>query len=207
MNGRIGTNETDLNKYLDETLRNFGVTEEAVGKIKDNESLAREYAKTVLKMTDEQVSALQFADNKLKDAEGNLKVDVTSAEERGNKRAAILDTAVTEQGDKDVDNAIENIQKEYNIALENMLNTADEMGNKYGVRFSDAILNGLSSKDGKIDLASALPMLGPDDVEQLKQMNDDQLKEILGITDETAAQLGEEKANQLLNGFKEGIQN
>ena len=201
MTGTLGTNETDLNKYLDEQLRNFGVTEQQVGKIKDNETLAREYAKSVLKMTETQVNAMQFVKDKLKDAEGNEIVDVSNAEERGAKRAAVFSTGVAEAADESIDNMSKGVTQTV-LNLENQLQiSAAKAGEKYGTDFSMALLNSLSSPEHKIDLTDVTG-LDPDEAKNLANMSQEDFMKMFGLSQEALQMVGDATIEELYQSFK-----
>lgn len=201
MTGTLGTNETDLNKYLDEQLRNFGVTEQQVGKIKDNETLAREYAKSVLKMTETQVNAMQFVKDKLKDAEGNEIVDVSNAEERGAKRAAVFSTGVTEAADTSIDNMSKGITQSV-LSLENQLQmSATKAGEKYGTDFSMALLNALSDPEHKINLTDVTG-LDPDEAKNLANMSQEDFMKMFGLSQESLQMVGDATIEELYQSFK-----
>ena len=201
MTGRLGTNETDLNKYLDEQLRNFGVTEQQVGKIKDNETLAREYAKSVLKMTETQVNAMQFVKDKLKDAEGNEIVDVSNAEERGAKRAAIFSTGVAESADASIDNMSKGVTQSV-LSLENQLQmSAAKAGEKYGTDFSMALLNALSDPEHKINLTDVTG-LDPDEAKNLANMSQEDFMKMFGLSQESLQMVGDATIEELYQSFK-----
>lgn len=209
MNGTLGTNETDLNKYLDEQLRVFGVSESQVGKIKDNETLAREYAKVVLKMTEEQVNAMQFAKDKLKDAEGKEIVDVSNADERGAKRGAIFGTATAEAADQSINEMAQGTTQAV-LNLENQLQmSAAKAGEKYGADFSMALLNALSDPEHKIDL-SKVTGIDEDEAKQLANMSQEEFMQMFQISDETLQQINNDNNNtieQLYQSFKESAAN
>lgn len=201
MTGTLGTNETDLNKYLDEQLRNFGVTEQQVGKIKDNETLAREYAKSVLKMTEAQVNAMQFVKDKLKDAEGNEIVDVSNAEERGAKRAAIFSTGVAESADASIDNMSKGVTQSV-LSLENQLQmSAAKAGEKYGTDFSMALLNALSDPEHKINLTDVTG-LDPDEAKNLANMSQEDFMKMFGLSQESLQMVGDATIEELYQSFK-----
>lgn len=201
MTGTLGTNETDLNKYLDEQLRNFGVTEQQVGKIKDNETLAREYAKSVLKMTEAQVNAMQFVKDKLKDAEGNEIVDVSNAEERGAKRAAIFSTGVAESADASIDNMSKGVTQSV-LSLENQLQmSAAKAGEKYGTDFSMALLNALSDPKHKINLTDVMG-LDPDEAKNLANMSQEDFMKMFGLSQESLQMVGDATIEELYQSFK-----
>ena len=201
MNGTLGTNETDLNKYLDEQLRDFGVTEQQVGKIKDNETLAREYAKSVLKMTETQVNAMQFVKDKLKDAEGNEIVDVSNADERGVKRAAVFSTATAEAADESIDNMSKGVTQSV-LSLENQLQmSAAKAGEKYGTDFSMALLNALSDPEHKINLTDVTG-LDPDEAKNLANMSQEDFMKMFGLSQEALQMVGDATIEELYQSFK-----
>lgn len=206
MTGTLGTNETDLNKYLDEQLRAFGVSKEQVGEIKDNETLAREYAKVVLKMTEEQVNAMQFAKDKLKDVEGKEIVDVSNADERGAKRGAIFGTATAEAADQSINEMAQStIQAVLN--LENQLQmSATKAGEKYGADFSMALLNALSDPEHKIDL-SKVTGIDEDEAKKFANMSQEEFMQIFGLSNETLQMIGDATIEQLYQSFKESAAN
>ena len=206
MNGTLGTNETDLNKYLDEQLRVFGVSESQVGKIKDNETLAREYAKVVLKMTEEQVNAMQFAKDKLKDAEGKEIVDVSNADERGAKRGAIFGTATAEAADQSINEMAQGTTQAV-LNLENQLQmSAAKAGEKYGADFSMALLNALSDPEHKIDL-SKVTGIDEDEAKKFANMSQEEFMQIFGLSNETLQMVGDATIEQLYQSFKESAAN
>ena len=206
MTGTLGTNETDLNKYLDEQLRAFGVSKEQVGEIKDNETLAREYAKVVLKMTEEQVNAMQFAKDKLKDVEGKEIVDVSNADERGAKRGAIFGTATAEAADQSINEMAQSTTQAV-LNLENQLQmSATKAGEKYGADFSMALLNALSDPEHKIDL-SKVTGIDEDEARKFANMSQEEFMQIFGLSNETLQMVGDATIEQLYQSFKESAAN
>lgn len=206
MTGTLGTNETDLNKYLDEQLRAFGVSKEQVGEIKDNETLAREYAKVVLKMTEEQVNAMQFAKDKLKDVEGKEIVDVSNADERGAKRGAIFGTATAEAADQSINEMAQSTTRAV-LNLENQLQmSAAKAGEKYGADFSMALLNALSDPEHKIDL-SKVTGIDEDEAKKFANMSQEEFMQIFGLSNETLQMVGDATIEQLYQSFKESAAN
>lgn len=206
MTGTLGTNETDLNKYLDEQLRAFGVSKEQVGEIKDNETLAREYAKVVLKMTEEQVNAMQFAKDKLKDVEGKEIVDVSNADERGAKRGAIFGTATAEAADQSINEMAQSTTQAV-LNLENQLQmSAAKAGEKYGADFSMALLNALSDPEHKIDL-SKVTGIDEDEAKKFANMSQEEFMQIFGLSNETLQMVGDATIEQLYQSFKESAAN
>ena len=206
MTGTLGTNETDLNKYLDEQLRAFGVSKEQVGEIKDNETLAREYAKVVLKMTEEQVNAMQFAKDKLKDVEGKEIVDVSNADERGAKRGAIFGTATAEAADQSINEMAQSTTQAV-LNLENQLQmSATKAGEKYGADFSMALLNALSDPEHKIDL-SKVTGIDEDEAKKFANMSQEEFMQIFGLSNETLQMIGDATIEQLYQSFKESAAN
>ena len=209
MNGTLGTNETDLNKYLDEQLRAFGVSKEQVGEIKDNETLAREYAKVVLKMTEEQVNAMQLVKDKLQDKEGKVIVDVSNTDERGPKRGAIFGTATAEAADQSINEMAKSATQAV-LNLENQLQmNAAKAGEKYGADFSMALLNALSDPEHKIDL-SKVTGIDEDEAKKFANMSQEEFMQMFQISDETLQQINNDNNNtikQLYQSFKESAAN
>ena len=69
---------------------------------------------------------------------------------------------------------------------------------------ADEILKAAASEKGTVDLSSQYARINPTKEKELLAMDNEQLKEFLG-GDEFFAQLGEEKANEFVNSFRQSV--
>ena len=94
-------------------------------------------------------------------------------------------------------------QDAYEASLKKLVDGANALGDEFGgANFATTILNQLAQGTESIDLSSLFNQLSPDDIAQLKGLqNKDELLEALGITKEDLANLGVTDAEAWYNSF------
>jgi hypothetical protein len=194
--------------------RNFGY------KIKNDEDLARTYAKEVLGYTDGDIEKMKYGkgNNKgsLTDAEGKAIFTDLSDDEMRNQLARVAESKkiinsytgeggmqkilLTPGGGKvSVKNQVQNI--------ESMMTGAKNFGDMFGTDFTDVMLNALTAEDNKIDLSSLFSEIDPSEYEDIMAMSDTELKQAMGLDDDSLAALGFGTAEEFAKNFKGGLDN
>lgn len=173
--------------------------------IKNDEDLAREYAKTVLGYTKEEVDKMEYQRGWGK---GGLTLDgetILKKEKDNDKmmrealaNAAEIQEVTTEILEADGSKLIE--------TFDAVAEKTDQLAKGAGTSITNEILNAIGNQE-EMDLSDTFAMMSPWENEALKEATAgktaDELKELLGLTDELISTMGYESAEE----FKEAFDN
>lgn len=206
-------NEIDSGNYEIETVSSNNDLNKKYGyKISGDEDLAREYAKTVLKYTEEQVNQMEYE-------KGNNKGQLTLNGENilgdeqlsdDTMRAGLAQAAAAKEATSEL------LAENRTAIIENFAEIAtrtDEIANGAGTSITNAILNAMdyNTENGQLDFSSAYATMSPWENEALKaetaNKTPDELAELLGLSQENFEAMGYSSAEEFKKAFDEQLEN
>jgi hypothetical protein len=106
------------------------------------------------------------------------------------------------------DHLAEYNQKSYDdiVNLIDKINSTD-LNDKYGADFKTAILEGVASTNKQLGLNSLFAQINPDEYKNLQNMDADQWKKELGLSDEDFKNLGFGSAKEFAENFNKALEN
>ena len=172
--------------------------------INGDEELARLYASMVLGRTDVDQLNYKGGWNKgqLQTSSGENLFDEALSDDY--MRKMIAQTYAQQELIDSLGNGLDNFDQDaYEASLQKLVDGANSLGDAFGeADFATTILNQLAQGTESIDLSSLFGQLSPDDIAQLKGLQDkDELLEALGLTEEDLANLGVTDAEAWYNSF------
>lgn len=172
--------------------------------INGDEELARLYASMVLGRTDVDQLNYKGGWNKgqLQTSSGENLFDETLSDDY--MRKMIAQTYAQQELIDSLGDGLDNFDQDaYEASLQKLVDGANSLGDAFGkADFATTILNQLAQGTESIDLSSLFAQLSPDDIAQLKGLQDkDELLEALGLTEEDLANLGVTDAEAWYNSF------
>lgn len=177
--------------------------------IKNDEDLAKTYAKEILKYTDEQIENLIYKNDQLNkgaftDTEGNT---VMNYIEDNEMRVRLKMLALQKKAQDEAESKLD--QTDALSRIESLVAKGEEVGRKMGTDFSSAFLDTIINQDGQIDLSSLFTELSPSEVNKLSGMDASKLVEFFQFTEEDLATMnfkGENAAEEFLKAFQTGLE-
>lgn len=172
--------------------------------INGDEELARLYASMVLGRTDVDQLNYKGGWNKgqLQTSSGENLFDEALSDDY--MRKMIAQTYAQQELIDSLGDGLDNFDQDaYEASLQKLVDGANSLGDAFGkADFATTILNQLAQGTESIDLSSLFAQLSPDDIAQLKGLQDkDELLEALGLTEEDLANLGITDAEAWYNSF------
>lgn len=172
--------------------------------INGDEELARLYASMVLGRTDVDQLNYKGGWNKgqLQTSSGENLFDEALSDDY--MRKMIAQTYAQQELIDSLGDGLDNFDQDaYEASLQKLVDGANSLGDAFGeADFATTILNQLAQGTESIDLSSLFGQLSPDDIAQLKGLQDkDELLEALGLTEEDLANLGVTDAEAWYNSF------
>lgn len=172
--------------------------------INGDEELARLYASMVLGRTDVDQLNYKGGWNKgqLQTSSGENLFDEALSDDY--MRKMIAQTYAQQELIDSLGEGLDNFDQDaYEASLQKLVDGANSLGDAFGgADFATTILNQLAQGTESIDLSSLFGQLSPDDIAQLKGLQDkDELLEALGLTEEDLANLGVTDAEAWYNSF------
>lgn len=172
--------------------------------INGDEELARLYASMVLGRTDVDQLNYKGGWNKgqLQTSSGENLFDEALSDDY--MRKMVAQTYDQQKLIESLGEGLDNFDQDaYEASLQKLVDGANSLGDAFGkADFTTAILNQLAQRTEFIDLSSLFGQLSPDDIAQLKGLQDkDELLEALGLTEEDLANLGITDAEAWYNSF------
>lgn len=172
--------------------------------VNGDEGLARLYASMVLGRTDVDQLNYKGGWNKgqLQTSSGENLFDEALSDDY--MRKMIAQTYAQQELIDSLGEGLDNFDQDaYEASLQKLVDGANSLGDAFGkADFATTILNQLAQGTESIDLSSLFAQLSPDDIAQLKGLqNKDELLEALGLTKEDLANLGVTDAEAWYNSF------
>ena len=174
--------------------------------IKNDEDLARTYAKEVLGYTQEEIDKMDYDGHTgagtLKIANGDKVLDKYSDEQMREQLARQKRTnEIKEKYAGQI-----NEQDQIN-ALGKLMDGAKTAGQKYGTDFTDALLNSLTDENHVIDFSSLFAEIDPSEYAELTAMSDQEILDMIGMDEEVLKNAGYTSAEEFITNFKAGLNN
>lgn len=176
--------------------------------IKNDESLAKTYAKEILKYTDEQIENFIYKGGINKgsftDLEGNTVMDYIDDNEM---RVRLKMLALQKKAQDTAEGKLD--QTDILSQIDSFVAKGEEAGRKMGTDFSSAFLDTIINQDGQIDLSSLFTELSPSEAAKLGGMDASELIEFFKFTEEDLALMkfqGENAAENFAEAFKVGLE-
>ena len=172
--------------------------------VNGDEGLARLYASMVLGRTDVDQLNYKGGWNKgqLQTSSGENLFDEALSDDY--MRKMIAQTYAQQKLIDSLGEGLDNFDQDaYEASLQKLVDGANSLGDAFGgADFTTTILNQLAQGTESIDLSTLFNQLSPDDIAQLKGLqNKDELLEALGLTEEDLANLGVTDAEAWYNSF------
>lgn len=172
--------------------------------VNGDEGLARLYASMVLGRTDVDQLNYKGGWNKgqLQTSSGENLFDEALSDDY--MRKMIAQTYAQQKLIDSLGEGLDNFDQDaYEASLQKLVDGANSLGDAFGgADFATTILNQLAQGTESIDLSTLFNQLSPDDIAQLKGLqNKDELLEALGLTEEDLANLGVTDAEAWYNSF------
>lgn len=172
--------------------------------INGDEELARLYASMVLGRTDVDQLNYKSGWNKgqLQTSSGENLFDKALSDDY--MRKMIAQTYAQQELIDSLGEGLDNFDQDaYEASLQKLVDGANSLGDAFGgADFATTILNQLAQGTESIDLSALFNQLSPDDIAQLKGLqNKDELLEALGLTEEDLANFGVTDAEAWYNSF------
>lgn len=168
--------------------------------IDDDEDLAKTYAQEVLGYKDISTTSYKGGNDKgtLRDKTGQIIFEDVSDNTMRQEIARVrAEKEIKEKyaGQIDDSKILDNI--------ENIIKGGQKLGEQYGTDFTDALLNSITAKDGKIDLSGVFADLSPSEYLNFSDLASDpkKLQEAMGLSDEDLVILGKNWAQKIQEGL------
>ena len=175
--------------------------------IKNDEDLARTYAKEILGKTDKELEDLVYKNDQLNkgafvDLEGNTVMNYMDDNEMRIRLAmkALEKQAAKNAGEKFDDTSLLSDMQAF-------VDKGEEAGRKMGTDFSTVFLDTIANQDKKIDFSSVFTELTPSEVSKLGKMNENDLMSFFGFTLDDLKLMGFSTAKEFKTAVQEGLVN
>lgn len=199
----------NLNTLVTQYLKSNGVSdkylEQRIGRtnLDSNKDLAEAYAK----LTGKDISGLTWKGDKFLDDSGETILDASNSDARAKMRAQIYTDIARDYGNLQIQqNAQAESQNFLNI-FDNARVDAAKAGQKYGTDFSQALTDAISSSTNEWDLSNIYNRLDPNEVDELKNMNQNQLLELFNLDESKIEELGLNSGEEFAEKFQEALKN
>lgn len=173
--------------------------------IKNDEDLARTYAKEILGKTDKELEDLVYKRDKLNkgafvDLEGNTVMNYMDDNEMRTRLAmkALEKQAAANAGEK-FDNS------DLLSDMEAFVDKGEEAGRKMGTDFSTVFLDTIANQNKEIDFSSIFTELSPSEVSKLGKMTQQELMSFFGFTSDDLKLMGFEAAKDFQDAVQKGL--
>ena len=180
---------------------------DAYKNVKNDEDLARAYARDILGMTEEEVNNLNYdggwGKGTLKSDDGTKVLDGKNDEQMRQALAAKAEREKIEEKYAS-DSKAENEKIAESLAF--VAAGTDLAGERYGADFTSAILTEIQNgPDDKIDLSSTFSALTQGEKDELANMSNEDLLKMFNLNEEDLKNLGYKSSEDFAKAFKEGL--
>lgn len=224
---KLRADQVKSNKDLENFAKNNGLDAEALGLTNLNdEKSAKAYLKHVLGYSDDDLAHIKIDDNWGKTT---AKWDSNYTDSKGTEhkssdeiykdlndeeaRSAIAYQTRVKEISKQADENAKIFLEDSTKAIQHMLDSTQEMSNKYGIDLGNVILNSMAGRtggiqDGKnadLDFSEAFKVLSDEEIEKLIKLTPEGLAQALHMTEDDFWNLGYEGAAAFEKAFDEAL--
>ena len=199
----------NLNTLVTQYLKSNGVSdkylEQRIGRtnLDSNKDLAEAYAK----LTGKDISGLTWKGDKFLDDSGETILDASNSDARAKMRAQIYTDIARDYGNLQIQQNAQAESQNFLDIFDNARVDAAKAGQKYGTDFSQALTDAISSSTNEWDLSNIYNRLDPNEVDELKNMNQDQLLELFNLDESKIEELGLNSGEEFAEKFQEALKN
>ena len=199
----------NLNTLVTQYLKSNGVSdkylEQRIGRtnLDSNKDLAEAYAK----LTGKDISGLTWKGDKFLDDSGETILDTSNSDARAKMRAQIYTDIARDYGNLQIQQNAQAESQNFLDIFDNARVDAAKAGQKYGTDFSQALTDAISSSTNEWDLSNIYNRLDPNEVDKLKNMNQDQLLELFNLDESKIEELGLNSGKEFAEKFQEALKN
>lgn len=199
----------NLNTLVTQYLKSNGVSdkylEQRIGRtnLDSNKDLAEAYAK----LTGKDISGLTWKGDKFLDDSGETILDASNSDARAKMRAQIYTDIARDYGNLQIQQNAQAESQNFLDIFDNARVDAAKAGQKYGTDFSQALTDAISSSTNEWDLSNIYNRLDPNEVDKLKNMNQDQLLELFNLDESKIKELGLNSGKEFAEKFQEALKN
>lgn len=171
--------------------------------INDNEDLTKMYARDILGRSD--IDQLVYSSNGAKGTLTSMSGETVFEDVDFNfMRQAIAEKAKMKEL---IDSAKDELnQEDYEESLKNFVDATKKLGDAFGGDFTETLLNNLiQGKTETLDLSNLFGQISPEEKDKLAGMSENQLKEVLGLSDEDFQNLGFKSGKAFAESSKEAL--
>lgn len=199
----------NLNTLVTQYLKSNGVSdkylEQRIGRtnLDSNKDLAEAYAK----LTGKDISGLTWKGDKFLDDSGETILDASNSDARAKMRAQIYTDIARDYGNLKIQQNAQAESQNFLDIFDNARVDAAKAGQKYGTDFSQALTDAISSSTNEWDLSNIYNRLDPNEVDELKNMNQNQLLELFNLDESKIEELGLNSGKEFAEKFQEALKN
>lgn len=199
----------NLNTLVTQYLKSNGVSdkylEQRIGRtnLDSNKDLAEAYAK----LTGKDISGLTWKGDKFLDDSGETILDASNSDARAKMRAQIYTDIARDYGNLQIQQNAQAESQNFLDIFDNARVDAAKAGQKYGTDFSQALTDAISSSTNEWDLSNIYNRLDPNEVDELKNMNQNQLLELFNLDESKIEELGLNSGEEFAEKFQEALKN
>lgn len=199
----------NLNTLVTQYLKSNGVSdkylEQRIGRtnLDSNKDLAEAYAK----LTGKDISGLTWKGDKFLDDSGETILDASNSDARAKMRAQIYTDIARDYGNLQIQQNAQAESQNFLDIFDNARVDAAKAGQKYGTDFSQPLTDAISSSTNEWDLSNIYNRLDPNEVDELKNMNQDQLLELFNLDESKIEKLGLNSGEEFAEKFQEALKN
>ena len=199
----------NLNTLVTQYLKSNGVSdkylEQRIGRtnLDSNKDLAEAYAK----LTGKDISGLTWKGDKFLDDSGETILDASNSDARAKMRAQIYTDIARDYGNLQIQQNAQAESQNFLDIFDNARVNAAKAGQKYGTDFSQALTDAISSSTNEWDLSNIYNRLDPNEVDELKNMNQNQLLELFNLDESKIEELGLNSGEEFAEKFQEALKN
>lgn len=171
--------------------------------INDDEDLTKMYARDILGRSD--IDQLVYSSNGAKGTLTSMSGETVFEDVDFNfMRQAIAENAKMKEL---IDSAKDELnQEDYEESLKNFVDATKKLGDAFGGDFTETLLNNLiQGKTETLDLSNLFGQISPEEKDKLVGMSNNQLTDILGLSDKDFQNLGFESGEAFADSFKEAL--
>ena len=199
----------NLNTLVTQYLKSNGVSdkylEQRIGRtnLDSNKDLAEAYAK----LTGKDISGLTWKGDKFLDDSGETILDASNSDARAKMRAQIYTDIARDYGNLQIQQNAQAESQNFLDIFDNARVDAAKAGQKYGTDFSQALTDAISSSTNEWDLSNIYNRLDPNEVDKLKNMNQNQLLELFNLDESKIEELGLNSGKEFAEKFQKALKN
>ena len=199
----------NLNTLVTQYLKSNGVSdkylEQRIGRtnLDSNKDLAEAYAK----LTGKDISGLTWKGDKFLDDSGETILDASNSDARAKMRAQIYTDIARDYGNLQIQQNAQAESQNFLDIFDNARVDAAKAGQKYGTDFSQALTDAISSSTNEWDLSNIYNRLDPNEVDELKNMKQNQLLELFNLDESKIEELGLNSGEEFAEKFQEALKN